>query len=192
MTRLRLRPGLSFPGSVSASSLSRTQPRTTLWGRPAPSRPFLTSAVKRFVTGSSSSGSSSSSSSGSTTKNAQSLSERLRALFRNYGWAALAVYIGVSAIDFGLTFVAIYAVGADHVRNAEDWVLDRLHWRRKRADENGHAKPDEGKHDGQQTQQTSAASAMWTTAALAYTIHKTLLLPVRIGFTAWVTPPLVR
>lgn len=35
-------------------------------------------------------------------------------------------------------------------------------------------------------------SAYATTAVLAYAIHKTALLPVRVGLTVWVTPKVVR
>ena len=38
----------------------------------------------------------------------------------------------------------------------------------------------------------SAYSAYATTAVLAYAIHKTALLPVRVGITVWATPKVVR
>ncbi|KAI5474480.1 peptide alpha-N-acetyltransferase Nat2 [Pseudohyphozyma bogoriensis] len=63
--------------------------------------------------------------------NTESGFNRLRTLFRKHGWTALVVYLVLSVIDFGLTFLVIYSVGADRVRDAEDWVLDKLQWRRR-------------------------------------------------------------
>ncbi|KAK4048178.1 DUF1279 super [Microbotryomycetes sp. JL201] len=154
---------------------------------------------------------------------AQSLTQRLKVLFRKHGWTALSVYLLLSAVDFGLTFLMIYAVGADRVREAEDWVLDTLGWRRKDGEpgkvrkaveewKDHHPRisgrssaaqditPSSPKRDhsplaGSQPQRrlisdvsstnasTNDYSAVATTAVLAYAIHKTLLLPVRVGIT---------
>jgi hypothetical protein len=39
---------------------------------------------------------------------------------------------------------------------------------------------------------SSSSSTLWTEALLAYTIHKTLLLPFRVGVTAAITPSFVK
>ncbi|KAM0789404.1 hypothetical protein ACM66B_000231 [Microbotryomycetes sp. NB124-2] len=163
---------------------------------------------------------------------AASLTQRLKVLFRKHGWTALSVYLLLSALDFGLTFVLIYAVGADRVREAEDWVLDTLGWRRKDG-EPGKVKraveewkehhprisrrpqaPKDSKPRTRTPDDSAVAtargaaeshssssggnaaksdySAFATTAVLAYAIHKTLLLPVRVGITIAVTPRIVR
>lgn len=137
----------------------------------------------------------------------QSRTQRLKALFRKHGWTALAVYLALSAIDFGLTFALIYAVGADRVRQAEDWVLDTLGWRRKDGEpgkfkkavddwKEQHPRKRSKKDSTEALEVTTTSvsppstkaddsgySAMATTAALAYVIHKTALLPVRVGIT---------
>ncbi|GAA96430.1 uncharacterized protein L969DRAFT_49637 [Mixia osmundae IAM 14324] len=144
------------------------------------------------------------------------LSDRIRVLMRKYGWVSLAVYLGISVVDFGLTFAVVYAVGADHVRDAEDWVMHKLDWRRKEKERVETARQavdlaaDKAKQVGHEAQQavvalshgespssslakgSSHTSQIATTAVLAYAIHKTLLLPFRIGLTAWITPPLFR
>jgi hypothetical protein len=156
------------------------------------------------------------------------LSQRLKALFRKHGWSALVIYLLLSLLDFGLTFVFIYAVGADKVRAAEDWVLDTLGWRRKdgepgkikkavdewkeqhpRAAKKAEAvtphipapsdmiKESEQKATPSSTEAgavvsepKSSYSAIASTAVLAYAIHKTLLLPVRVGVTvSWLSDP---
>ncbi|GJN91245.1 hypothetical protein Rhopal_004263-T1 [Rhodotorula paludigena] len=167
------------------------------------------------------------------------LTQRIKYLFRKHGWTALVVYLLLSAVDFGLCFVVIYAVGADRVRQAEDWVLDTLGWRRKHHhdDRDGDEQPGrwqravEGfkerrrehaaKHvSGADAHPSPAAAeaaaddhksatevvavernaaaggsgyqAYATTAVLAYAVHKTLLLPFRVGVTMAITPRVVR
>lgn len=103
-----------------------------------------------------------------------------------------------------MTFVLIYAIGAEHVRSAEDWVLEQLHWRRQHPHEE---KPiaeaardkvveaeDEIKNKASQLGEVIKGEAsagagpkdqstLATTALLAYAIHKTVLMPFRIGLT---------
>ncbi|GAA5864122.1 hypothetical protein JCM1840_000708 [Sporobolomyces johnsonii] len=157
------------------------------------------------------------------------VTQRLKILFRTHGWSALAIYLLLSAVDFGLTFLLIYAVGADRVRDAEDWVLDTLGWRRKHHPDAATTGEDKGtlrqavdsfngakdrlegnkapevRPDHEQPVEVMVAapgtkkdeaekgySAYATTAVLAYAIHKTALLPVRVGITVAITPKVVR
>ncbi|GAA5903638.1 Nat2p [Sporobolomyces salmoneus] len=157
-----------------------------------------------------------------------SLTARLKLLFKTHGWTALTLYLILSFIDFSLTFVLVWSIGADRVREFEDWVLQHLGWRRrgengtgekgvlrqkveewkeKRSNPEKNLKPvKEVKEvgDGQPVElgtkevttmgggKKSAYSAYATTAVLAYAIHKTALLPVRVGITVWATPKVVR
>lgn len=156
-----------------------------------------------------------------TTKKRQSpeeklgLSARLKSLFRKHGWTALAIYLFLSLLDFTLTFLFIYAIGADKVRKAEDWVLVQLGWRRVDGEmgrmrrvveewKENHprvTKGVKGKIGAEEREQTKTEgprpvdqtvdkleeergySSIATTAVLAYAIHKTLLLPLRVGVT---------
>lgn len=128
-----------------------------------------------------------------------SFSSRLRRLLRENGKVALGVYLGLSLVDFSLTFLAVYSLGAEHVHAAEDWVLRNLDWRRKKDSEVvrkvgewAEKKQLQQLERQEQAQDKAAGSALWTTALLAYTIHKTALLPFRVGVTAAVTPAVVR
>lgn len=155
---------------------------------------------------------------------AESIVSRLRTLFRTHGWSALTIYLILSLADFSLTFLFIWSVGADRVREAEDWVLDCLGWHRGddaaalaegrepaapgRVERvlksfNKSSKPSVAGEvvgdgaggvaaTGGSSSEGNAYSAMATTAVLAYAIHKTLLLPVRLGLTAAITPKVVR
>lgn len=63
---------------------------------------------------------------------APSLSQRLKQLSREYGWAALGVYFGLSLLDFPFCFLAVRLLGTDRIGHYEDvvknafWSLVRL------------------------------------------------------------------
>ncbi|PLW55984.1 hypothetical protein PCANC_02989 [Puccinia coronata f. sp. avenae] len=115
---------------------------------------------------------------------------KLKQLTKLYGSAALVVYGLLGGVDFGLSFLTIYLVGAEQVRRVEDWLLEQLNWKRVHSSP---ALPDNTPSSAPEPAAgTTDANMLWTTAVVAYTIHKTILLPVRLGLTAWITPPLVR
>jgi len=53
-----------------------------------------------------------------------SLSERLRKLSRDYGWAALAVYLGLSVLDFPLCFLLVRALGTERIGRLEHAIVE--------------------------------------------------------------------
>lgn len=55
-----------------------------------------------------------------------SLSQRLKKLSREYGWTALAVYLGLSLVDFPLCFLAVRLLGTDRIGHYEQVVKDAL------------------------------------------------------------------
>lgn len=102
-------------------------------------------------------------------------------------------------------------VGAEHVRKGQDYVLDALvYGTTKKIDVVAQAGEQNGngilgflkswrekhKHEDDEnvkdSKSGSGSSSLWATAVLAYGIHKTLLLPVRLGLTAAATPAIVK
>jgi hypothetical protein len=65
----------------------------------------------------------SSSSSSQTENEGNSLSQRLRKLSREYGWAAVGVYFGLSALDFPFCFVAVRLLGVERIGHFEHVVV---------------------------------------------------------------------
>lgn len=57
----------------------------------------------------------SSSSSSSSAKEPSGLSARLKKLSREYGWAAVGVYLGLSVLDFPFCFLLVRVVGTDKI-----------------------------------------------------------------------------
>ncbi|KAJ7072483.1 hypothetical protein C8F01DRAFT_1216128 [Mycena amicta] len=85
--------------------------------------------------------------------------QRLKHLFRSYGFYALGVYFVLSVLDFGLAFGLIHIIGAEYVEHL--------------------------------TKSAKDLEGLYAMLILAYTVHKTLFLPLRVGLTAWLTPTLV-
>jgi hypothetical protein len=52
-----------------------------------------------------------------------SLSQQLRKLSREYGWAALGVYLALTALDFPFCFLAVKLLGTDRIGHWEHVVL---------------------------------------------------------------------
>ncbi|GAA6043672.1 hypothetical protein JCM8097_008601 [Rhodosporidiobolus ruineniae] len=229
LASLRFQTRQKSHSALIAAWASRTA--TPDWNR----RTFFSSSSSGSSSSSQQQHSSSSSSSPPPDPDAKlPLTQRIKALFRKHGWTALVLYLVLSALDFGATFLLISAVGADRVREAEDWTLDKLGWKRKEAGEPGRFKAAvdgwRARHAGggggskevptgvsqkdlvgggeahepveasaltaQQKKDAAVAdkgySAYATTAVLAYAIHKTLLLPFRVGVTVAITPKVVR
>ena len=53
-----------------------------------------------------------------------SLSARMKKLSREYGWSALGVYLGLSALDFPFCFLAVRLLGTDRIGYAEHVVVE--------------------------------------------------------------------
>lgn len=73
--------------------------------------------------GQNSSSSGSSSSSSSSSKEPSGLSARLKKLTREYGWAALGVYLTLSALDFPFCFAAVRLLGVERIGHFEHVAL---------------------------------------------------------------------
>lgn len=116
-----------------------------------------------------------------------SLSQRLKHLVKAYGWYALGVYIVLSTLDFGIAFVGINLLGAEYVSRiaaqAKSLVSDMLP---SKPVEPGRDQIERVAHPNQ-----VGSEGLWAMIVLAYTVHKTLFLPVRVGLTAALTPRLV-
>jgi N-terminal acetyltransferase 2 len=112
------------------------------------------------------------------------VTQRLKILFKKYRWPALTIYLGLSALDFGVAFIAVRAFGTERIGRYEKLILKKLEdsfgWKTK-----GTPSP----HTDGELRETAS---IWTEIALAYTIHKTLFALIRVPLTVAITPPLVK
>jgi hypothetical protein len=128
----------------------------------------------------------------------------LKDLMTKYGRHALAVYLVLSAIDLGLSFILVHLAGADKIEWVKDYVVAQWRSVRYGSDAANEMKRIEDEEQRIKDAEEAAAGGdkgssrkkkqnamLWAEFALAYGIHKTLLLPVRVGATAAVTPKLV-
>ena len=114
------------------------------------------------------------------------VSQRLKHLVKSYGWYALGVYLVFSALDFTVAFVGINLLGAEQVSQAAAYVKQVIFGFFP-------SKPPEPGRDEIESPSASNGSkeGLYAMLVLAYTIHKTLFLPVRVGLTAALTPRIV-
>lgn len=126
---------------------------------------------------------------------------KLRQLMQQYGVAGIIVYLSVGMIDLGATYFAIQMVGADKVKELENWVKGSFGrfgvWSNEHRNE-----PDTtattlgvGGVLGEISAEVPAEGEKPSVASifiLSYGIHKTVFLPFRLGVTAAITPFVVR
>lgn len=117
-----------------------------------------------------------------------SISQKLKYLIKSYGWYALGVYLIFSALDFSVAFIGINLLGAEYVSSvaasARAMISDVLHSRP--------AEPGRDEIDPSRSQAGgSGHEGLYAMLVLAYTIHKTLFFPLRVGLTAAFTPKIV-
>ncbi|KAI6033050.1 hypothetical protein F5J12DRAFT_712568 [Pisolithus orientalis] len=112
------------------------------------------------------------------------LSQRLKYLMKSYGWYAAGVYLVLSTLDFTVAFIGVNLLGAEQVSQAAAYIKETVL---------GVLRTQSPEVSGEETERVSGGGheGLYAMLVLAYTIHKTLFLPVRIGLTAALTPRLV-
>ncbi|KAI8966662.1 hypothetical protein F5Y11DRAFT_308957 [Daldinia sp. FL1419] len=143
----------------------------------------------------------------------QGLTARLKKLSKEYGWAALGVYLGLTVLDFPFCFLLVRSVGTERIGAIEHWVVShasklipqsvRTRWREYREalkeaeKENlGDAEISEdvemaGWGVEEAEKRHKAEASLGTQLALAYAVHKSFIF-LRVPLTAAITPKVVR
>lgn len=119
---LRRQPFLAhqIASKTTRRSLTTTTRRVTAAPRPGVrSIPLPKQRLNRRFNSGSSNG-------GSQAKEGNSLSQRLRKLSREYGWAAVGVYMALSALDFPFCFVAVRLLGVERIGHFEHVVIESV------------------------------------------------------------------
>ncbi|RIA79276.1 hypothetical protein C1645_794622 [Glomus cerebriforme] len=130
----------------------------------------------------------------------RSMTEKFKILTKKYGVSAIVVYLIISALDLGLTFILIQIGGADRVKKVEDWftetfgnliVLQKKGSTNIPKSENTESDADKYIVVNGNGNRSSKTPSWASTLVIAYGIHK-LLVPFRLGLTAAITPAIVR
>lgn len=135
--------------------------------------------------------------------------QRFKDLTKTYGSYAVLMYLALSAVDYSLSFAFVHAIGVERL---EPYVDRMTHAYRSlrygpeeadriRAEHEAQLEADrvEAAADAAEERRTGHKKEvawwnnkqLWAEAALAYPIHKILLLPVRAGLTVAWTPKVV-
>ncbi|KAI1762604.1 hypothetical protein GGR53DRAFT_500905 [Hypoxylon sp. FL1150] len=147
------------------------------------------------------------------TKEPQGITARLKKLSREYGWAALGVYLGLTVLDFPFCFLLVRAVGTDRIGAIEHFVVSNVSkvipqsvrdwWHEYRSalkeaeKENiGNAEISEhvemaGWGVEEADRRHKAEASLGTQLALAYAVHKSFIF-LRVPLTAAITPRVVK
>ena len=111
---------------------------------------------------------------------------QVKGFMKKYGTVGVGVYLGLSVIDLGLTMALISYKGADKVKHMEDWALRKVKgWIGMK-----HKSEEVEKEEMEKVQHEKASFT--TLFVIAYGVHKTILLPVRLSLTAAITPLVAR
>ncbi|KAI0446234.1 hypothetical protein F4803DRAFT_505046 [Xylaria telfairii] len=146
----------------------------------------------------------------SNTQAPQGLSARLKKLSREYGWAAVGVYLSLSVLDFPFCFLLVRVVGTDRIGQLEHWVVShvvkvipdsvRNRWNEYRAalKEARQGQPGNGEQVEivgwgveEAEERNKSEASLGTQLALAYAIHKSFIF-LRVPLAAAVTPKVVK
>ncbi|KAL6236344.1 hypothetical protein BDW75DRAFT_229552 [Aspergillus navahoensis] len=130
-----------------------------------------------------------------------SLSQRLKALSREYGWSALWIYLFLSALDFPFCFAAVKLLGADKVGHYEHVLVENVKGAVNKVWPGAFEKSEEKNEEDKDAEAQAAEkkkkkgpaeeASLWTQLALAYAIHKSFIF-VRVPLTAAITPKVVK
>ncbi|EED23649.1 peptide alpha-N-acetyltransferase Nat2, putative [Talaromyces stipitatus ATCC 10500] len=124
-------------------------------------------------------------------QHAQSFSQRMKNLSREYGWSAVGVYFALSALDFPFCFAAVRLFGVERIGHYEHVVVEEakilfysvMPFERSTIEGEPDAAPKE--------KITDEGASIWTQLAIAYAVHKSFIF-FRVPLTAAVTPKVVK
>ena len=126
----------------------------------------------------------------------------IKALMKEYGYPALAVYLGLSCIDLPICYVLVHSMGQEKIEVYENKVKQTFGY--GISDEELKKKQEINKiqqdieSQGETTSENSGSMVSyilsqfsWTEFAIAYGIHKSLIF-IRLPITAAITPGIVK
>jgi hypothetical protein len=123
---------------------------------------------------------------------------RFKLLAKKYGWYAFGMYWILSTIDFTLSFVLVHSLGAERIEPLLASSLRTYRTWRHGEEETRKLEEEDIKRRAEVKKETEGKKGgywgsrmFWAEVLLAYTIHKTALLPIRAGLTAAWTPKVV-
>lgn len=124
----------------------------------------------------------------------------IKALMKEYGYSALGIYLGLSAIDLPLFYLLVHSMGKDEIEYYENkakqffgYGMSDEELSKKQEIDRIQADSDAANQSEQESSlfQTIISQFSWAEFAIAYTIHKSFIF-IRLPLTAAITPPIVK
>lgn len=120
-------------------------------------------------------------------------SSGIQKLIKSYGYSALGVYLGLSMVDLPLCYLLVHLMGKEEIQKYENSVKQYF----------GYGKSDEQLEKEQRIDRIQEENEQepegawfpwfsWTEFAIAYGLHKSALIFVRVPLTAALTPTIVK
>ncbi|WVN86062.1 uncharacterized protein L203_101220 [Cryptococcus depauperatus CBS 7841] len=126
---------------------------------------------------------------------------RFKVLTKKYGYWAIGMYLFLSTIDFSFCFILVHSLGAERIAPMMDSAKELYRSKRygkeeaerMKIEDQARRKEEEEaeKRQGKKNNGSWFGKTFWAEAVLAYTLHKTALLPIRAGLTVAWTPKFV-
>ncbi|KAI9300743.1 hypothetical protein BJ944DRAFT_170325 [Cunninghamella echinulata] len=102
---------------------------------------------------------------------------------KKYGYVSVGIYMTISLMDFSLASALVYFKGADKVKKIEESILKEI------KSITGIQLPSSSPSSTTSSDDHPSWSSVFL---LAFGIHKTLFLPIRISLTAMITPTIAK
>ncbi|SMQ55543.1 unnamed protein product [Zymoseptoria tritici ST99CH_3D1] len=132
-----------------------------------------------------------------------SMSERMRAMSKKYGWTVVGIYLGLSAIDFPFCYLAVRWFGTERIAKVEHAIMDYF-WTTlekvapglmaRRETKEALDAAEEATRDADAAVAEKAKhenASIWTQLLFAYGVHKSLIF-IRVPLTVAITPKVVK
>lgn len=119
----------------------------------------------------------------------------LKALVKEYGYSALGVYLFLSALDLPICYVMVHMAGKEKIEEYENNVKQFFGF--GKSDEELARIQEINRIENETEQKNETADSLfswfsWTEFAIAYGIHKSVFIFVRVPLTAALTPSIVK
>jgi len=143
----------------------------------------------------------------------QTLGARMRKLSREYGWSAVGVYAGLTALDFPFCYLLVRSLGTDRIGEWEEVVVSNIkkvipesfqnswhEWRESMRQARMQVPGGEQVGEGiemagwgveEADKMNKVEASLGTQLALAYAIHKSFIF-IRVPLTVALTPKIVK
>lgn len=118
----------------------------------------------------------------------------LKALMKEYGYSALGVYLVLSALDLPLCYALVHTAGREKIEYYENKVKQYFGY--GKSDEELKKVQEITRIDEEHNPEVPLSGLFswfsWTEFAIAYGIHKSVFIFVRVPLTAALTPSIVK